>query len=148
MKKMLIRILIIVVMMLSIIIIFNSNKLYASNDRPIIENDGEGDFSSTFAGDPTENPDFFNPFDGDGAGEETALKERAGIILGAINAIGVAVSVIGLVIIGIKYLLGSVEEKADYKKAMIPYIVGFILLIACTTIPNIIYKAIIPMNKL
>lgn len=148
MKKMLIRILIILVMMLSMIIIFNDNKIYAAPTHSTELTDGGSGGSTSDLQDPTLHPDFFNPFDGDGVGEEKELKKRAGIILGAINAIGVAVSVIGLVIIGIKYLLGSVEEKADYKKAMIPYIIGFILLIACTTIPNIIYTAIIPMNNL
>ncbi len=62
------------------------------------------------------------------------------VILGAIQGIGIGISVITLVIIGIKYTFGSVEEKADYKSSMIPYIIGVLFLALCTSIPNIIYK--------
>lgn len=41
--------------------------------------------------------------------------------------IGVAVAVITGAIIGIKYMLGSVEEKADIKGLLIPYIAGCVI---------------------
>lgn len=41
--------------------------------------------------------------------------------------IGIAVAVISGIIIGIKYMLGSVEEKADIKGLLIPYIVGCVI---------------------
>lgn len=31
-------------------------------------------------------------------------------------------------IIGIKYMTGSLEEKANYKKTMVPYLVGCVIL--------------------
>ena len=85
--------------------------------------------------DPTENPDSWKPT----IGAETELVEKAGTVLGIINVIGIVCSIIVLIILGIKYMLGSVEEKADYKKALIPYIIGFFLLVSATTIPNLIY---------
>lgn len=63
------------------------------------------------------------------------------VILGAIQTVGVVISVIVIVIVGIKYMIGSVDERAEYKKTMWPYIIGVILLASATTIPNIIYKA-------
>lgn len=62
-------------------------------------------------------------------------------ILGAIQTIGIVISVIVIVVFGIKYMIGSVEERAEYKKTMWPYILGVILLASATTIPNIIYNA-------
>ena len=62
------------------------------------------------------------------------------IVLGIINYIGVGISVIALMIIGIKYMLGSVEQKAEYKKTMLGYVIGVFLLGAITTITNIIYN--------
>lgn len=50
--------------------------------------------------------------------------DKANIIIGAIKTIGVAVTMIALMVMGIKYMTGSVEEKAEYKKTMIPYLVG------------------------
>ena len=87
--------------------------------------------------DPSTNPSYYNPGNVDD-GEEEFLK-MAGTMLGVINTIGVVVSVIILMIVGIKYMLGSVEEKAEYKKTMINYVVGAILLFASTTIANILY---------
>ena len=85
--------------------------------------------------DPVENPGFWEPTIED----DSALTSKAGKVLGIINVIGVVTSVIVLMILGIKYMLGSIEEKAEYKKAMIPYVIGVFLLTSSTTLPNIIY---------
>ena len=61
-------------------------------------------------------------------------------ILSVIQVIGTVLSVVILIIIGIKYMLGSVEEKADYKKTMMPYIYGTLFLFAGSQIPQIIYE--------
>jgi len=50
-------------------------------------------------------------------------------------------------VLGIKYMMGSAEEKAEYKKTMIPYIIGAILLFAATTIANAIYTFANGMNS-
>ena len=62
------------------------------------------------------------------------------VILGAVQGIGIGISVIVLAILGIKYMVGSVEEKADYKASMIPYLIGVFFLASATTIPNLIYQ--------
>lgn len=72
--------------------------------------------------------------------DDSKFKEKAGIILGAINAIGIAVSVITIAILGIKYMLAPVTEKAEYKQTAIGWIIGAILVFSATTIPNIIYN--------
>ena len=64
----------------------------------------------------------------------------AGKIIGGFQAIGNIVSILALVLIGIKYMLGSTEEKAEYKKTMIYYIIGAILVFAITNISSIIYN--------
>lgn len=63
----------------------------------------------------------------------------ANIIVGVIRRIGELVAVIMLSVIGIKYIMGSVEEKAEYKQTMWPYIIGAILIIAGAEITNIIF---------
>lgn len=78
---------------------------------------------------------------------ETDLRTRANTILGVVNVVGVFVSVATLIIIGIKYMIGSVEEKAEYKKTMITYLIGALLVFAVTTIPNILYKLGTSINK-
>ena len=59
-------------------------------------------------------------------------------IIGIITTIGIVVSVVVLVVLGIKYMIGSAEEKAEYKKTMIPYIIGAILVFAASTIASIV----------
>ena len=42
--------------------------------------------------------------------------------------LGIAVAVISGIIIGIKYMLGTAEEKADIKGLLITYIVGCVII--------------------
>ena len=44
-------------------------------------------------------------------------------------------------VIGVKYILGSVEEKASYKETMVPYIIGCILATSGIVIVSYIYNA-------
>lgn len=60
-------------------------------------------------------------------------------IVGVVRTVGVLVSVVILLVLGIKYMMGSAEEKADYKKSMIPYIVGAVLVFGATTIGSMVY---------
>ena len=72
----------------------------------------------------------------------TEMDTLGGKIMGFIQAAGIIISVAVLMVLGIKYMMGSAEEKAEYKKVFIPYIVGAILLFAATTIANAIYNAV------
>lgn len=76
---------------------------------------------------------------GNGANSEE-LKQKTGNVLGIVQVIGSVVSVIILMAIGIKYMLGSVEEKAEYKKTLMSYLIGAALVFSCTTIPQILYQ--------
>lgn len=61
-------------------------------------------------------------------------------VLGIIHTIGVLVAVGVLMILAIKYMLGSTEQRATYKKSMLPYLVGAILLFASLEITAMIAK--------
>ena len=75
------------------------------------------------------------------SGDDTAAVEIGNIIIWLVRTIGEAIAVIMLIIIGIKYLMGSVEEKAEYKQSMWPYILGAILIFAGSAITELIYNA-------
>ena len=70
------------------------------------------------------------------------VKKIANPIIGAVKTIGIVVAVIALGIIGIKYMTASVNEKAEYKKTMIPYLVGAIIVIAAPTLAKGIFSMI------
>lgn len=76
-------------------------------------------------------------------GEMKVFGEKA---LGIIQTVGIVGSVIILMVAGIKYMTGSVEEKADYKKALLPYVVGAMLLFSATTIANLVYQYANPID--
>ena len=52
--------------------------------------------------------------------------------------VGIVISVIILMILGLKYMMGSAEEKAEYKKTMIPYVVGAGLLFGASAIAGVV----------
>ena len=61
-------------------------------------------------------------------------------IVNIIQVVGIVVAIIVLLVIGIKYIIGSAEQKAEYKTTMIPYIVGAVLIFAGTSIVKVIYQ--------
>ena len=73
-------------------------------------------------------------------GDSTALQTKAGKIMGMIRNVAVIASVIILMVLGVKYMLGSVEEKAEYKKSFIPLIVGIVLVVSATAIASFIFN--------
>ena len=59
-------------------------------------------------------------------------------ILTTISNVGIVVAVIMLAILGIKYMIGSVEEKAQYKEDMLPYVIGAFILFGITGLVKIL----------
>ncbi len=56
-----------------------------------------------------------------------------------ISAIGSVVAVIVLIVLGLKYMMGSTEEKAEYKKTLMPYVIGAVFIFAASVIAGAIY---------
>lgn len=71
-------------------------------------------------------------------GSDTRVVNRVSVVLTIITNIGMIVAILMLAVIGVKYMLGSVEDKAEYKKDLIPYLVGAILLFGITTFVKIL----------
>lgn len=73
-------------------------------------------------------------------GADDDIAGFGGKILSAVTTAGVVLSVIVLAVLGIKYMLGSAEEKAEYKKTLMPYIIGAALVFGASTIATIVYN--------
>lgn len=69
-----------------------------------------------------------------------SLSQVVGKVLGVIRLIGTVLSVAMVMVMGIKFILGSAEEKAEYKQSMKPYLIGAFMLFSGTFLPEIIYK--------
>lgn len=65
------------------------------------------------------------------------IETAASKVLTAITNVGIVASIIIIAVLGVKYMLGSVEEKAEFKKDMIPYLIGACLLFGVTTFVKI-----------
>ena len=72
--------------------------------------------------------------------DTTSLNSKAGKILAYRRNIAVIAGVIIITILGVKYMTGSLEEKAEYKKSFIPLIVGIIVIMAATAIATTIFS--------
>lgn len=68
------------------------------------------------------------------------LKEMVGPIIAVIQIIGSLASVIVLIIIGIKYMIGSIEERAEYKKTLVTYVIGCSIVFALSNLLGIIFN--------
>ena len=69
------------------------------------------------------NPDDFEPDPIEG-GE---IIQKASILVDVIRIVGIVVTVITLLVLGKKYMTGSITEKAEDKKMMIPYLIGVVI---------------------
>lgn len=96
------------------------------------------------ANNTTNNTTLTNPLDDPGSFEPSSmtkagkLKNMGNTIIGIVQFIGSFTSVIVLIVMGIKYMTGSIEEKAEYKKTMGPYVIGAILVFATTNLLGIV----------
>lgn len=90
---------------------------------------------------------FWDPSTGGKEGDSKLL-EIGNKIIGPIQVIGSLVSVIAIIIIGIKYMLGSVEEKAQYKETLGPYFLGAVFVFGITNVLSIVYNIAISLNNI
>ena len=89
----------------------------------------------------TVDPNFYNPSDsGISDSDKKAIKLKTGIILGWLRNISAIVSVIAIMVVGFKYILGSVDEKAKYKETLIPIFIGALMAVSGTTLISFIYN--------
>ncbi|MCI8361733.1 MAG: hypothetical protein HFJ41_00995 [Clostridia bacterium] len=93
----------------------------------------------------TINPDDFKP--GDLTASDTATAFRsAGVIVNAIINVGLVISIVMFMVLGMKYMMGSIEERAEYKKTLMPMIIGTLMLFVSGKIVSIIWGIMSQVN--
>lgn len=85
------------------------------------------------------NPDIYDS-GGPSADDLKDMYTFGGAVAGVIQVVGTIVSVGTMIILGIRYVVSSAEEKAEYKERMLPYFIGAVLLFGASNVVNIIYK--------
>ena len=61
-------------------------------------------------------------------------------IIATIRTVAMIAAIIVLMVLGIKYMMGSAEEKASYKKTMMPYVIGAVLVFGAGAVADMVYK--------
>jgi hypothetical protein len=105
MKKKLFKIILIIVMIINIFI--STAQAFTLSD---ILNSGKS---------------FINSSEDDNV-SDTDINELSKSIFNILQVIAITAALVMILILGIKYITGSVEEQANVKKTMIPFIVGCI----------------------
>lgn len=90
--------------------------------------------SLVFAGD-INTADFSGIYSKAGTSKVTTA---GGSILAVVQAIGISCGVIFLIILGIKYMTSSTDEKATIKEKLIPYVIGAVIMFGGSAILGII----------
>lgn len=83
-----------------------------------------------------------------GRNSNSAIYTAGGKVLGIIQAIGISVAVIMIVVIAIRFMLASAEGKAEIKSQLLPYLIGAILLFATSAFLGIAFSIGDKINKL
>jgi len=77
---------------------------------------------------------------GPSATEVKDMYNFGGSVAGVIQIAGTIVSAGAMIIIGIRYVIASADEKAEYKERMYPYFIGAVLLFGASNIVKILYN--------
>lgn len=70
--------------------------------------------------------------------ETTKIKTTAANLLGLIRNSTVIASVVIISILGLKYMIGSTEERAEYKKSFMPLIIGIVVVLGASQMATMI----------
>ena len=91
----------------------------------------------SFAGE-TFNPDSYKGDHKLQYNDASEIFAKGAKVIKVLRNIAALVSVISLSIIGVRYMVGSVEQKAEYKQTMVPVVIGCVLVGGLSLILTII----------
>ncbi len=75
----------------------------------------------------------------DDTGSTDNLVVAAGNVMKVIRTIAVIGGVILIMFLGVKFMMGSAEEKAEYKKSFMPLIIGIIVVMSASQIATMLF---------
>lgn len=72
--------------------------------------------------------------------DTSSITSTVGKVIKMIRNISIVLGVLIIVILGFKYMMGSLEEKADYKKNFISLVIGIIVIMGATSIASFLFS--------
>ena len=130
---------------LKIEITTGNKKLTVKEDKIIITTNNSSGKGGNGLSDMTQD-EALDKYKSNGVTGSDELSRRSNMLVTALQAIGTVVAVIMLSIIAIKYMISSVEERADYKQTMIPYVIGAGTLLIVSNLLGLIYSIMQNLN--
>lgn len=76
---------------------------------------------------------------------DSSLKDTSNYLYNTLLLIGIAVALIWGLVLGIKFITGSVEQKVDVKKGVIAYLVGCIIVFGAFGIWKVVLEILQPL---
>lgn len=90
-----------------------------------------------FAGDAGSVIEGLNKDDTSGQQDMTKIASK---IISFIWILSIIVAVVVIMYTGLKFIVGSANEKAEYKKSLVPLVVGILIIVFATTIIKAIFS--------
>ena len=118
-KNIFLKIMLILILLMSFLLI-NCQNIYAASISDAIEG------ADKFINDGVSNTD--------PTIDENDLQTMSDMLYNAFLIIGIIIAIIIGLVIAIKFMTGSVEQKAEVKKTLIPYIAGCVVIFGAFTI--------------
>ena len=78
----------------------------------------------------------------------SAIASSGKQILGIIQAVGISISVIMVVVIAIRFMIASADGKAQIKEQMVPFVIGAVLIFFVSIIPYFAFSIGEAINKI
>lgn len=101
--------------------------------------------SSSSASAGTINPQDYKPSELTASDTAVAFRQ-GGTIVKAFIYVGMVISIVMFMALGLKYMMGSVEERADYKKTLVPMLIGTLMIFISGTVVSIIWSIMEKVN--
>lgn len=73
---------------------------------------------------------------------EGDIVTKIGDIIKLIRNASAIIAVVLVVIIGVKYMMSSLEQKAELKKSFVPLIIGIVLVVSATSIASFLFSIV------
>lgn len=121
------------IFLISLMIIFSSTFVYASYEDDMRRQAEAKKDTDIKLEDAIKGADDFLQSGEEKIGEEKIQKASSSLV-NLFIAAGTVIAVVYIGILGIKYMAGSVEEKAEIKETLIPFIVGCVVVFGAFTI--------------
>lgn len=80
--------------------------------------------------------------------ETTKVQDFGQELFGIIKNIAIISAVVVLAFIGLKFMFGSLEQRAEYKKSLVPLAIGVFVTLSATTITSMVWDFQEKGNKL